>query len=81
MRNDQERHILKSALVPSHVVQTKIIAELAAGRTAGPLSVSSYPDLKILHLGVVPKRQAGQFRFIHHLSHSRSSCQSVNDGI
>lgn len=80
-REAQDSHNLKSAIDHPNVVQTKLDAELAARRIAGPLSVSEHPNLKISPLGVVPKRQEGQFRLIHHLSYPRASGLSVNDGI
>lgn len=80
-REAQDSHNLKSAIDHPNVVQTKLDAELAARRIAGPLSVSEHPTLKISPLGVVPKRQEGQFRLIHHLSYPRASGLSVNDGI
>ena len=80
-RNAQDSHNLKSALDNPHVVQAKLDSELEAGRIAGPFQSSPHPDLKISPLGVVPKRQEGQFRLIHHLSYPRASGLSVNAGI
>ena len=37
--------------------------------------------MKLSPLGVVPKRQEGQYRLIHHLSYPRASGWSVNGGI
>lgn len=68
MREAQDSHNLRSAIDHPKVVQTKLDAELAAGRIAGPLSVSVHPNLKISPLGVVPKRQEGQFRLIIYLT-------------
>ena len=62
-------------------MKAKLVSELQAGRIAGPFQTLPHPDLKISPLGVVPKRQEGQFRLIHHLSHPRASGLSVNDGI
>lgn len=63
-REAQDSHNLKSAIDHHNV---------AAGRIAGPLSVSVHHNLKISPLDVVPKRQEGQFRLIHHLSYPRAS--------
>ena len=65
-RNVQDSHNLKCALDNPHVVQAKLDSELEAGRIAGSFQSSPHPDLKISPLGVVPKRQEGQFRIIHH---------------
>ncbi|KAM3920262.1 uncharacterized protein RB166_014650 [Leptodactylus fuscus] len=45
----------------------------------GPFSVPPFPNLRVSPLGVVPKKEVGKFRLIHHLSFPKGS--SVNDGI
>ena len=77
----QDSPNLKSANDNPEVVQAKIDAEMAAGRIAGPFSTRPQHDLKLSPLGVVPKRQEGQYRLIHHLSYPRASGWSVNEGI
>ncbi|KAM9329431.1 uncharacterized protein PAF06_002473 [Gastrophryne carolinensis] len=46
---------------------------------AGPFSDPPLEDLVVSPLGVVPKKERGKFRLIHHLSFPRG--RSVNDGI
>ncbi|KAM9324594.1 uncharacterized protein PAF06_000661 [Gastrophryne carolinensis] len=46
---------------------------------AGPFSDPPLEDLVVSPLGVVPKKEPGKFRLIHHLSFPRGG--SVNDGI
>lgn len=72
---------LKTALDNPDVLQEKLNAELAMGRIAGPFDSSPLPNLKLSPLGLVPKRQEGQFRLIHHLSYPRTTGTSVNSGI
>ena len=57
------------------------MSELLAGRIEDPFQTLPQPDMKIFLLGVVPKRQEGQFCLIHHLSQPLASGLSVNDGI
>ena len=66
LRDAQDSHNLKSALENPGVVKAKLESELKAGRIAGPFRNPPHPDLKISPLGVVPKRQEGKFRLIHH---------------
>ena len=77
----QDSPNLTSANDNSEVVKAKIDAELEAGRIAGPFSSRPRHDLKLSPLGVVSKRQEGQYRLIHHLSFPRASGWSVNEGI
>nr|XP_034994623.1 uncharacterized protein LOC118096659 [Zootoca vivipara] len=57
----------------------KINKEIAAGRVAGPFTTPPIPDLHISPLGMVPKKNPGEFRLIHNLSFPPG--KSVNDGI
>ncbi|KAJ1146364.1 hypothetical protein NDU88_012641 [Pleurodeles waltl] len=70
---------LKSAREHPEVVQQKINKELRLGRVEGPLPLPLPQDLIISPQGVVPKRVAGQYRLIHHLSFPEGT--SVNDNI
>ncbi|KAM4748731.1 LOW QUALITY PROTEIN: uncharacterized protein WCC33_006112 [Rhinophrynus dorsalis] len=70
---------LGSALSLPAVVQAKLDKEVALGRMAGPFSSPPLPNLRVSPLGVVPKREPGQFRMIHHLSFPFGG--SVNDDI
>ncbi|RLJ22836.1 hypothetical protein DJ031_00175 [bacterium endosymbiont of Escarpia laminata] len=71
---------LKSADEFPGVIDHKLSKELGLGRVLGPFEVP--PPLRnyiISPLGVVPKKAAGEFRMIHHLSYPEGS--SVNDFI
>ena len=69
----------KSACIDPSVVDQKISKECKMGRVWGPLESSPYTDYVISPLGLRPKKQPGEFRVIHNLSHPIGS--SVNDGI
>ena len=62
-------------------VREKLSTELAMGRIAGPFDSAPFHEFKCSPLGLVPKRQEGQFRLIHHLSYPRKTGTSVNAGI
>ncbi|XP_054843457.1 uncharacterized protein LOC129335043 [Eublepharis macularius] len=70
---------LKSVVGMEEVVRAKIAKECAEGRVLGPFPSPPVPCLRVSPLGVVPKKAAGEFRLIHHLSYPRGS--SVNDAI
>lgn len=70
---------LSSVSVRPEVVSAKFLKEVSLGRMAGPFSVLPLSDLCVSPLGLVPKKEPGQFRLIHHLSYPSGS--SVNDGI
>ena len=53
--------------------------ECSAGRLAGPFTDPPFDDLRISPIGLVPKKESGKFRLIHHLSYPEG--KSVNDGI
>lgn len=70
---------LKSAKELPGVVAAKLQKEVDEGRIAGPFYDWPVDDLIISPLGVVPKKEQGEFRMIHHLSWPEG--QSVNDFI
>ena len=70
---------LTSADFHNDVLMNKIGKELDAGRVGGPFHVSPFTNLQISPLGIVPKKTAGDFRVIHHLSYPEGT--SINDGI
>ncbi|KAJ1218829.1 hypothetical protein NDU88_006401 [Pleurodeles waltl] len=70
---------LISASQNSCVVARKLAKEQALGRLAGPFERPPLSGFVCSPLGVVPKREPGQFRLIHNLSAPRGS--SVNDAI
>ena len=70
---------LVSAFDLPHIVDEKIRKEVSKGRIAGPYMQAPLPLLHISPLGVVPKKDPGSYRLIHHLSHPKG--ESVNDHI
>lgn len=57
----------------------KLRKEVALGRMGGPFPAAPFDDLVVSPLGVVPKKEPGKFRLIHHLSFPKGG--SVNDAI
>ena len=79
---DAHRLLLRnhpSALEHPLTVTAKIRAELDKGRIAGPFSQPPLPNFVTSPLGLVPKREPGQFRLIHDLSFPKGD--SVNSHI
>ena len=70
---------LKSANKRPDVVRQKIQSEIDAGRVAGPFDQHPIPTLRVSPLGLVPKKEQGEFRLIHHLSYPPGN--SLNDFI
>lgn len=70
---------LSSVRLRPEVVSEKLRKEVSLGRMAGPFAFVPVPGLVVSPLGLVPKRDPGQFRLIHHLSYPEGC--SVNDGI
>ncbi|MBV2113440.1 MAG: hypothetical protein KUF82_21005 [Candidatus Thiodiazotropha sp. (ex Ctena orbiculata)] len=70
---------LKSANLHPDIVRQKIKAEIDAGRVAGPFDSRPFPTLRVSPLGLVPKKEPGEYRLIHHLSYPCGA--SVNDFI
>ena len=70
---------LKSAVDSPAVVKEKLDKEIKAGRLAGPFAKPPFESFAISPIGIVPKKEAGKFRLIHHLSHPKG--ESVNDSI
>ena len=61
------------------MVDMKLEQELAAKRLVGPFTSPPFPTFCVSPLGLVPRKAAGEFRLIHHLSHPHGF--SINDGI
>ncbi|MEW8545793.1 MAG: reverse transcriptase domain-containing protein [Candidatus Thiodiazotropha sp.] len=78
-RSPSESKNLKSANLLPEVVRRKIKGEIDAGRVAGPFDYRPFPTLRVSPLGLVPKKEPGDYRLIHHLSYP--SGDSVNDFI
>lgn len=73
---------LLSARNKLDILKQKISKEIEAGRVAGPFDqIQNVPftNLQISLLGLVPKKNPGEFRVIHHLSFPENP--SINDGI
>ena len=68
---------LKSALEQPELVKAKLGKECDAGRIVGPFITPPFPNFRTSPLGIVPKKDPSEFRFIHHLSYPNGS--SVND--
>ena len=74
-----EARNLRSVLENPAAVDAKLQKELGAGRLAGPFISPPFKNFRVSPLGLVPKKQPGEFRMIHHLSFPKGT--SVNDGI
>ena len=61
------------------VAEEMIHKELSLGRVAGPFSAPPFHNLVVSPLGLIPKKEPGQFRVIHDLSFPKGN--SVNFGI
>lgn len=61
------------------VLREKMAKEVALGHMAGPFSEPPLPNLVVSTLGLVPKKESGKFRMIHHLSFPKGG--SINDSI
>ncbi|XP_069584511.1 uncharacterized protein [Ranitomeya imitator] len=70
---------LQSAKELPNVLAEKLGKEIRLGRFRGPFNSPPFPNLRVSPLGIVPKKEAGKYRLIHHLSYPKG--MSVNDGI
>ena len=70
---------LQSALQNPEIVDRKLAKEICEGRIRGPFVQPPFYNLKVSPLGVIPKKQPGEYRMIHHLSFPSGG--SVNDFI
>lgn len=70
---------LKSARELPEVLRDKVSKEVSLGRMDGPFVSPPFSNFRVSPLGVVPKKEVGKYRLIHHLSHPKGF--SVNDGI
>ena len=69
---------LRSALENPSVVLGKLQIELKHDKIAGPFPAVPLPEFCVSPIGLVPKKQAGQFRIIHQ---SYPDGNSINSGI
>lgn len=70
---------LNSAPSKPEIIDQKIQKEISAGRVQGPFENKPFSNLQCSPLGLVEKKEPGEFRMIHHLSYPEN--QSINDGI
>ena len=70
---------LPSIVGKSEILKSKILAELQAGRVAGPFDQIPIYNIQLSPLGIVPKKAPNEYRVIHHLSFPNG--ESINDGI
>lgn len=70
---------LLSVSMHSNLVLEKICKELSEGRVAGPFNDPPFSNFRLSPLGIVPKKELGAFRLIHHLSYPPHS--SLNDEV
>ena len=71
-------NLLSARKLPD-ILREKIIVELEAKRVVGPFYEPPFNNFLVSPLGLVPKKEEGEYRVIHHLSFPEGS--SVNDGI
>lgn len=58
----------KSVDLRKDIVKSKINAEIAEGRIAGPFSSPPFTDFRLSPLAIVPKKEPNSYRLIHNLS-------------
>ena len=76
--SSDSNNLISAAENPS-AVDAKIAKELEAHRLAGPFHNPPLTPFCVSPLGVVPKKNFGEFRLLHHLSFPKGSL--VNDDI
>ena len=70
---------LKFASEFPEIVEEKLAKEISQGRIAGPYHELPFVNMHISPIGVVPKKEVGQYRLIHHLSYPTD--KSINEHI
>lgn len=70
---------LHSAVIHPEIVQDKISKEVVEGRVSCPFLRPPFPNFRLSPLGIVPKKEQGSFRLIHHLSYTVDA--SLNDEV
>ena len=70
---------LKSCSDFPDIALKKLQKEVSSGRIKGPFHNPPFPNLHISPIGLVPKKDPGKYRLIHHLSYPGGS--SINDFI
>ena len=59
---------LLSAMQQPDIVDRKLAKEICQGRILGPFKQPPFDNFKVSPLRVIPKKQPGEYRMIHHLS-------------
>ena len=75
----RESICLPTALHNPSVTWSKLNKEISLGRIVGPFESRPLPRLQCSPIGILEKKQPGEFRLITHLSFPAGS--SINDGI
>lgn len=78
-RSFRSANNLKSVRENPKIVYDKISDAIVKGHVAGPFLSPPFPNFQISPIGLVPKKDFGKFRLIHHLSFGNEL--SVNAGI
>ena len=76
-RNSKSATNLKSCREHPETVMGKITSDISAKRVKDSFKETTFQELKISQIGIVPKKAPGQYRLIHHLSCPNGT--SVND--
>ena len=79
IRVARESNCLPTALRNPSATWIKLNKEISLGRIVGPFSSRPLPRLQCSPIGIIEKKQPGEFRLITHLSFPAGS--SINDGI
>ncbi|KAK3094320.1 hypothetical protein FSP39_000299 [Pinctada imbricata] len=79
LRKFRSHKNLKSANENKLIIADTIQSEISKKRVEGPFYKPPFPNLQCSPLGLVPKKESGKFRMIHHLSFPEGG--SINDGI
>ena len=79
-RTSKESRNLPSANRNPDTIRSNLAKEVELGRTAGPFDNPPFPNFQVSPIGLVPKKQPGQFRTIFHLSYPKTGC-SINSSI
>jgi hypothetical protein len=61
------------------IVEEKLAKEISQGRIAGPFHELPFVNVHISSIGLVPKKEVGQYRLIHNLSYPTD--KSINEHI
>ena len=70
---------LKSASEFPEIMEEKLAKEISQDRIAGLFHELPFVNLHISPIGIVPKKEVGQYRLIHYLSYPKDN--SINDHI